>query len=78
MTFRMAANAIWNKLNFAMGLVREEGQLMDLLSEARALADSIVHHPKSGSQNDALSEPRGGEGAPNQQQPANRPDGSLQ
>lgn len=31
-----------------------------------------------GEQNDALSEPRGGEGAPNQQQPANRPDGSLQ
>jgi hypothetical protein len=29
-------------------------------------------------QNDALSGPRGGEGAPNQQQPANRPDGSLQ
>lgn len=28
--------------------------------------------------NDALSGPRGGEGAPNQQQPANRPDGSLQ
>jgi hypothetical protein len=49
MTFRMATNAIWNKLNFAMGLVREDGQLMDLLSEARALADSIVHHPHSGS-----------------------------
>ncbi len=29
-------------------------------------------------QNAALSGPRGGEGAPNQQQPANRPDGSLQ
>lgn len=57
MTFRMAANAIWNKLNFAMGLVQEEGQLMDLLSEARALADSIVHHPKSGSQNSKAQEP---------------------
>ena len=28
--------------------------------------------------NDALSGPRGGEGAPNQPQTANRPDGSLQ
>lgn len=61
MTFRMAANAIWNKLNFAMGLVREEGQLMDLLSEARALADSIVHHPKSGSQNKEAHQPSPGE-----------------
>jgi len=51
MTFRMAANAIWNKLNFAMSLVEGDGQLMDLLFEARALADSIVRHPKSGSQN---------------------------
>ena len=50
MTFRMAANAIWNKLNISMALVREDGQLMELLSEARALANSIVHHPRSGSQ----------------------------
>jgi hypothetical protein len=57
MTFRMAANAIWNKLNFAMSLVEEDGQLMDLLSEARALADSIVRHPKSGSQNAELTHP---------------------
>ena len=56
MTFRMAANAIWNKLNISMALVREDGQLMELLSEARALANSIVHHPRSGSQNSYADE----------------------
>lgn len=48
MTFRMAANAIWNKLNFALHLVGASGQLENTLREARALADSIVHHPQSG------------------------------
>ena len=45
LTISMAANAIWNKLNVGMSLVAEEGQLMQLLGEARALAEAIVHYP---------------------------------
>ena len=50
MTYRMAANAIWNKLNFAMsliGLKQSEEQLRSMMLEARALADSIVHDEHS-------------------------------
>lgn len=50
MTFRGAANAIWNKLNFALSLVghvHSQGQMRDLMNEARELADDIVHHPQS-------------------------------
>lgn len=51
MTFRMAANAVWNKLNFAMSLhnsPQHAEQMYALINEARALADSIVQHPDSG------------------------------
>ena len=48
-------------------------------TEAEAVAGATAWlAEKAGMANDALSGPRGGEGAPNQQQPANRPDGSLQ
>jgi hypothetical protein len=49
-TFRGANNAIWNKINFALSLVGQknhEKQLTELLNEARALADSVVHHPQA-------------------------------
>jgi hypothetical protein len=49
-TFRGANNAIWNKLNFALSLVGQknhEKQLTELVTEARALADSVVHHPQA-------------------------------
>lgn len=50
LTFRGAANGIWNKLNLALSLTcnathREE--LEALIKEARAVADAIVHHPDS-------------------------------
>lgn len=51
MTYRMAANAIWNKLNFALSLIgpqRNERQLREMMSEARALANSIVMDEQSG------------------------------
>ena len=50
MTCRRAANAIWNKLNFAMSMVGScphEEQLLAMLAEARALADSIVKDENS-------------------------------
>lgn len=50
MTYRMAANAIWNKLNFAMSLLKRDqygSQLETMMKEARALADSIVHDEHS-------------------------------
>lgn len=57
LTFRMAANAIWNKLNFVMSFVGVENQkehALKMLGEARELADSIVGHPMSG--NDVFQE----------------------
>lgn len=51
MTFRNAANAIWNKINISMSLIEypnHRSQLIDTLKEARSLADSIVQHPRSG------------------------------
>ena len=51
MTYRMAANAIWNKLNFALSLIgpqRNERQLREMMTEARALANSIVMDERSG------------------------------
>jgi hypothetical protein len=51
MTYRMAANAIWNKLNFALSLIgqeRHQRQLDEMIQEARALADSIVRDERSG------------------------------
>lgn len=52
LTLRMAANAIWNKLNFGLHLLaqlkcteqtsRIKDQLQQDMVEARALADSIV------------------------------------
>jgi hypothetical protein len=55
MTYRMAANAIWNKLNIVMtGLVNDgvkpESETVKILLEARALAESIVQQPESGKQ----------------------------
>lgn len=53
MTFRMAANAIWNKLNFALSLVdkpEHAKQLRTMMAEARALANSIVMDEQSGEQ----------------------------
>lgn len=50
MTYRMAANAIWNKLNFALSLVDNPAhakQLWTMITEARALADSIVMDEQS-------------------------------
>ena len=50
LTFRMAANAIWNKINIALALTGEKNhakQCKDSLLEARELANSIVHHPRS-------------------------------
>lgn len=46
MNHQMAANAIWNKLNYALGLLdfpSEKKELERIICEARALADSIVH-----------------------------------
>ena len=51
MTYRMAANAIWNKLNFALSLVgkpEHEKQLWAMMCEARAVASSIVMDEQSG------------------------------
>jgi len=48
--FRMAANAIWNKLNFGRSLLRFPEcleQAQGEFAEAQALADSIVHHEDS-------------------------------
>ncbi len=53
MTYRMAANAIWNKINFALSLIGKtetvrEKQLWSMLCEARAVAGSIVKDEQSG------------------------------
>jgi hypothetical protein len=48
LTFRGAANGIWNKLNLALALTcnaTHKAQLEELIKEARAVADAIVHHP---------------------------------
>ena len=51
MTYRMAANAIWNKLNFSLSLIHNgacKEQLWGMIVEARALANSIVMDEGSG------------------------------
>jgi len=60
-------------------VAKRENGTMTITNEA-VLAIQSLRRPRRArkSENDALSEPRGGEGAPNQQQPANRPDGSRQ
>lgn len=55
MTYRMAANAIWNKFNFArsiMGVAKYKEQVDAILNEAQTLADSIVHDEHSGDDQD--------------------------
>ena len=50
LTFRMAANAIWNKLNFGLSPLdnpKHTEQLREIMIEARALADSIVNDNES-------------------------------
>jgi hypothetical protein len=51
MTYRMAANAIWNKLNFALSLIHNgasKEQLFAEIKEAQAVANSIVMDEHSG------------------------------
>lgn len=51
LTFRNAANAIWNKLNIALSVFDGPGrqeQARGAILEARELADAIVHHEDSG------------------------------
>ncbi len=59
MTYRMAANAIWNKINFALSLIGKtetarEKQLWVMLCEARTVADSIVKDEQSGDMPNAM------------------------
>ena len=61
-------------------IINEREQADEVPLEAALAAELLALRPTPRSRkgtNDALSGPRGGEGAPNQQ-PANRPDGSLQ
>jgi len=48
LTYRGAANAIWNKLNMALALLKGPPQVIELVREAQALADTIVHDERSG------------------------------
>lgn len=53
LTFRMAANAIFNKMNIGSSVLNSltgkgKEQLRQLIYEARALANSIVQHDDSG------------------------------
>jgi len=50
LTFRQAANAIWNKLNLSLALANEsrDPQLYSLILEAREIADLIVHQNQPG------------------------------
>ena len=58
MTYRMAALAIWNKINFALSLVgnpKQERYLWDILCEARSVANSIVVDEHSGDEGKSKS-----------------------
>lgn len=49
LTFRQAANAIFNKLHPLCAVVNSSSdQGKELIAQAMELADAIVHHPLSG------------------------------
>jgi len=54
LTYRQAANSIWNRLNLCLalscnlGVIPCKEQLIENLAAAQELADLIVHHPDSG------------------------------